>query len=336
MMTAPLALRVACALGAACALAIASPASAQAPAGLTGTVVVLNKQGANASFIDLATATVVATAPTGPGPHELVVSRDGSVAVGTDYGGQTLTVFGVPSASVLRTIDLGRYTRPHGIVFLPGDSLVAVTSESTGTVVIVRVADGEIVEALPTNAQGSHMVAATADGRTLWTGDMGSHTVTELARGSGSPVRALSAPEQPEAINVTPSGDRVIAGSNATGRVTAWTTSDGAATTVGEGFGWPYRIFFTPGVEQILVPDLRNEVLRFFDGDSYEELGRIAFAGEGPQGLILHPDGRHLFLSLSAANRIAIVDVGERRVVGYLPAGAGPDGIGYSARSVSR
>ena len=26
---------------------------------------------------------------------------------------------------------------------------------------------------------------------------------------------------------------------------------------------------------------------------SYEELGRIDFAGEGPQGLTLHPDGRH-------------------------------------------
>ena len=334
MKTTALAIVVAGALGV--ASAIASPGSAQGPDGLTGTVVVLNKQGATASFIDLATATVVGTAPTGPGPHELVVSRDGSVAVGTDYGGQTLTVFGVPSASVLRTIDLGRYTRPHGIVFLPGDSLVAVTSESTGTVVIVRIADGEIVEALSTNARGSHMVAATADGRTLWTGDMGSHTVTELARGRGTPVRALSAPEQPEAINVTPSGDRVIAGSNATGRVTAWTTSDGAATTVGEGFGWPYRIFFTHDVDQILVPDLRNEVLRFFDGDSYDELGRINFAGEGPQGLVLHPDGRHLFLSLSAANRIAIVDVDARQVVGYLPAGAGPDGIGYSGRTVTR
>jgi DNA-binding beta-propeller fold protein YncE len=71
--------------------------------------------------------------------------------------------------------------------------------------------------------------------------------------------------------------------------------------------------------------------VRFFDGDSYRELGRIAFPGEGPQGLTLHPDGVHLFLSLSSANRIAIIDIGRREVVGYLPAGNGPDGIGYSA-----
>lgn len=310
--------------------------AAQTPEGLGGTLIVLNKQGDDASFIDLASGEIVATVPTGPSPHELVASRDGRTAVGTDYGGRTLTVFDVGSATVSRTIDLGEYTRPHGIVFLEGDSLVAVTSETRGAVVIVRVADGDLVEVLDTGAQGSHMVAATADGRTLWTGDIGSNSVTELRRGAAGPVRVLAAPEQPEAVNVTPSGDRVFAGSNATGRVTAWTTADGAATTVAEGFGWPYRIFFTPGVERIVIPDLRGEVVRFFGGDSYEELGRLPFTGQAPQGLVLHGDGRHLFLSLSAAGRIAVIDVESRTVVATLPAGSGPDGIAWSPVTVAR
>jgi len=105
---------------------------------------------------------------------------------------------------------------------------------------------------------------------------------------------------------------------------------------VAEEFGWPYRVFLTPGVEQIIIPDLRRETLRFFDGDTYDELGNIEFPGEGPEGLILHPDGRHLFLSLSRGNRIAIVDIDTREVLGFLPAGAGPDGIGYSAMRVAR
>jgi DNA-binding beta-propeller fold protein YncE len=135
---------------------------------------------------------------------------------------------------------------------------------------------------------------------------------------------------------VTPSGDRVFAGSNETGRVTAWDTRSGDATTVAEGFGWPYRIFLTPGVEGIIVPDMGREVLRFFDGTTYEELGSIDFAGKAPQGLVLHPDGRHLFVSLSAADRVAVVDIEERVVVGSLPAGSRPDGIGYSPLSVAR
>jgi DNA-binding beta-propeller fold protein YncE len=315
-------------------LLAAAPAALSAQ--LNGTVAVANKSGANVSFVDVASGRILGTAPTGNGPHELVVSQDGRTAVVTDYGGggaggRTLTVIDVPGMSRTHTIQLGEFTRPHGLAFLPGDTHVAVTSETAGAVVVVELSSGDVTEVLRTEAAGSHMLGVTGDGQTLWTGDIGSNTVTELSRATGERVRALPAPSQPEAVNVTPDGSRVFAGSNATGRVTAWTTTDGEPTTIAEGFGWPYRVFLTPGIEQILIPDLGNEVLRFFDGDDYAERGRIAFPGEGPQGLVLHPDGRHLFLSLSRADRIAIVDIDAREVVGYLPAGAGPDGIGYSS-----
>jgi DNA-binding beta-propeller fold protein YncE len=230
---------------------------------------------------------------------------------------------------------LGRFTRPHGIAFLPGDSLVAVTAEAEGAVIVVRVSDGEIVQVLETEAAGSHMVGVTADGETMWTGDIGSNSVTELSRRGGR-VRALSAPAQPEAVNVTRDGSRVFAGSNSTGLVTVFHTADGSSETVAEGFGWPYRMFLTPDDSQLIVPDLRAEVLRFFDLGSYEELGSIAFPGQGPQGLTLHPNGRHLFLALSAAGKVAIIDIEHRVVVGELPAGERPDGIGYSPVTVNR
>lgn len=309
------------------------------PAGLYGTVVVVNKQGNDASFIDLETGDIVASAPTGTGPHELVVSPDGRLAVATNYGGgsaNTLTVFDIASAGVIRTIDLGRYTRPHGIAFMPDGDTVAVTSESTSHVVLARVSDGRVLNSILTEARGSHMLGLTGDGSTIWTGDMGSDTVTQLSVADGARIRSFPAPARPEAVNVTPDGARVFAGSNDTGRVTAFDTVDGTATPVAEGFGWPYRIFLTPGVEQIVIPDLEHETLRFFDGDTYAELGKIDFPGEGPQGLSLHPDGRHLFLSLARGNRIAVVDIDGRAVVGYLPAGEGPDGIGYSAVRVVR
>ena len=78
-------------------------------------------------------------------------------------------------------------------------------------------------------------LAVTADGETIWTGDMGSNTVTELSAGRGTRVRSLPAPAQPEAVNVAPDGGRVFAGSNATGRVTAWDTGSGEATPDGHG-----------------------------------------------------------------------------------------------------
>ena len=44
----------------------------------------------------------------------------------------------------------------------------------------------------------------------------------------------------------------------------------------------------------------------------------------------------HLHATLSSGGRIAVVDSEAREVVGYLPSGQGPDGIGCSAFRVRR
>jgi DNA-binding beta-propeller fold protein YncE len=52
----------------------------------------------------------------------------------------------------------------------------------------------------------------------------------------------------------------------------------------------------------------------------------------GPQGVIITPDGRYLFLSLSTQSRVAIIDMRSRQIVGYLGAGDTPDGVVYTTR----
>lgn len=316
-------------------LACASVPRAQVP-GLSGTLVVTNKGPGTATIIDVASGRALAELPTGDGPHEIVMTADGRTAVVTNYGGRadgsSLTVIDVPRRVVARTIDLGMYSRPHGIVFLPGDSLVAVTSETTEHVVVVHVAAGTVRRAIPTRHRGSHMVAGTADGSLLYTGDIGSNTVSELDARTGAFVRSFDVPAQPEAVNVLPDGSEVWVGSNATGRVSVVVPRDGAVTTAADGFGWPYRILFSPDARLVFLPDLRGETLRFLDRASRRELGRLAFPGGGPQGITITPDGRYLLQSLSRQSRVAIVDVRSREVVGYLAAGETPDGIAYSTQ----
>jgi YVTN family beta-propeller protein len=321
-------------------VAAAAPATAQV-SGLTGTLVITNKGPATATIIDVATGRALATLPTGQGPHEVVMSRDGRVAVVTDYGsqgpgGNTLTVIDVPGLRVTRTIDLGQYRRPHGIVFLPGDSLVAVTSESTGNVVIVSVAAGVVRSAIPTTQNGSHMVAATADGALMYTGNMGSHTVSQLDGRTGQFVKLWPVPNTPEAINVTPDGAEVWVGSNATGQVSVLDPKTGAVTTAAEGVSWPYRVLFSPDRRYTFIPDMRNEELRFLDRASRRELGRLTFPQGGPQGIAITPDGKYILQSLSRQARVAVIDVATRAVVGYIPAGETPDGIAYSTRTAGR
>ncbi|MEZ4586403.1 MAG: hypothetical protein R2909_08400 [Gemmatimonadales bacterium] len=319
-------------------LALAPAARAQV-AGLTGTLIVTNKSPSTATIIDVETGKTLATLPTGQGPHEVVLSSDGATAVVTDYAGapgNTLTVIDMATRRVVRTIDLGQYRRPHGIVYLPGDSLVAVTSEASGQVVVVSVSAGVVRRAVPTTQQGSHMVGVAADGIRAYTGNIGSNTVSALDLITGELKKTWEVPAQPEAINVTPDASEVWVGSNATGKVSVVRPATGQVETAAEGFGWPYRVLFSPDGKLVLLPDLRNEELRFLDRATRRELGRIAFPGGGPQGITITPDGRYALESMSKQARVAIIDVAKRAVVGYLQAGETPDGIGYTPRVFAR
>jgi DNA-binding beta-propeller fold protein YncE len=236
---------------------------------------------------------------------------------------------------VARTISLGEYRAPHGIAFLPGDSIVAVTSEATSNVVLVHVEHG-VRKAVATGNAGSHMVGVTADGKTGYTGNMGSHTVTRLDLATGAIVRVFPVPNVPEAINVTPDGREVWVGSNATGRVSVIDPTTGTVKTAADSVSWPYRVLFTPDVKTVVIPDMNRNEVRFLDRASHRELGRLSFPGGGPQGITVTPDGRHIFLSLSKEARIAVIDVQSRRVLGYIPAGATPDGVVYTTRVMAK
>lgn len=303
----------------------------------TGTLIVLNKGANTATFVDVASGDVVATLRTGRGPHELAVTTDGRWAVSTDYGGSnTLTVFDVSGPRVARTIDLGEYPRPHGAFFLPGDSIVAVTSEASRTVVLVQPFRGEIVAAIPTRADGSHMVAVTGSGETLYTGDMGAGTVSRLDVATRSKTRSYAVPATPEAITVSDDGSQVWVGSNAEGHVSIVDTESGAVDSALSGFQWPYRILILEDRNLVVIPDLRRSHVRFIDYANRRDISRLDLPGEGPQGVFVTPDGSTLFLSLSQSGQVAVIDVDTREIVRRIDVGATPDGIGWSPVVLTR
>lgn len=297
----------------------------------SGTLVVVNKNPSTADIIDLGSHEIVATLPTGSGPHEVAITGDGATAVITDYGantaGRTLTVIDVDNRSVRRTIDLGEHRRPHGIAFLPGDSLVAVTCEGSRSVVLVRVADGSIVQAISTAPAGSHMLAIVGDGSRIYTSDGNTNTVSELDLLAGRVTRTFPVPPRPEAITVTADGAEVWVGSNDEGTVSVIDTRTGRIETAAADFGWPYRILIAPDNHFALVPDLQHHELRVLDRASHAEMHRFSFPDAGPQGITLSPDGKTAYHSMSREARVAVINLERMVVTGYIETSPTPDGV---------
>jgi len=318
-------------------LSVPTVAAAQAPE-VGGTLIVVNKGAASASIVDVSTGQILKTLPTGEGPHEVVVSADGSTAVVTDYGarsgGNTLTVIDVPGLAVARTIDLGSHRRPHGIDFMPGDEIVAVTTEQSRHVVLVNVETGEIVSELPTEGDVSHMLAIPGSADLIYTSDIRDATVTEIEVARGASVRKFKVPVTPEAVGVTPDGSEVWVGSNDLGVVSVVDTESGEVTQALEGFGWPYRIVFSDDGKTALLPDLRGNELRIVDVDSRSDKARVSFPDAGPQSVVFSADGKYVFQTLSQQDRVAVIELETGTVIGYLPTGYRPDGVAHTARVI--
>jgi YVTN family beta-propeller protein len=313
-------------------LSVTIAAHADIPNGLSGTLIVLNKGGDDASFVDLASGETVATLPTGKGPHELVISSDGQWAIGTDYGGgNSLTVFDVRNLSVQQTINLDHHSRPHGILLVPGQNEVIVTSEENRTVALIDFVSGKTRQVISTGQSGSHMVALSENGSTAFTANGGSNSVSVIDLIGNRYVKSIDVPSQPEAITTNKAGSQIWVGSNDEGVVSVISVADGSMLAQWGGFGWPYRILLTRDESFAMVSDLRKGQLRFFDARSKTELGTINLPSTGPEGMTLHPDDRTLFLSLSAQNKILVIDILSRQVSGEYPAGSSPDGIAYSS-----
>ena len=310
---------------------LAASLSAQSQDGRTGTLVVLNKSEAMATFIDVASGGIVARLPTGRGPHELAMTKNGRWAVSTDYsGGNSLTVFDIENVRVDSTIDLSRYSRPHGAFFLQGDTVLAVTSEETSNVVLVNPFRREIVGSIGTGAGGSHMVAVTGDGGTLFTGNMRAASISKLDVASRSQTATFSVPGTPEAITVSQDGSEVWVGSNDEGVVSVVDIEAERVTSPLSGFDWPYRILIVPSHDLVVIPDMGRHVVRFVQHSSRTDIETLSLPDEGPQGVALTPDQGTLFLSLSVSGQIAVIDLETRQIVRRIESGETPDGIGWS------
>src|SRR5207248_2521064 len=184
---------------------LAAPiAHAQGPA-----LVVLNKAEASASIISLADGRTIATMPVGDGPHEIAISPDGQWAVAANYGGRTpgnsLTVLDLRNRRAVRAIDLGTYTRPHGIAWLPDGKRVVVTSEQAGAVVIVDVPNGRVDHAIATGQPG-HQLTLAKDGRHVWTANIATGSVSLVDLDHGKVVKTVVTGRGPEGNDVSPNG----------------------------------------------------------------------------------------------------------------------------------
>jgi YVTN family beta-propeller protein len=311
----------------------AAAATAQSPK--TGRLLVANQQSASASIIELSTGAVTHI-PVGNGPHEAAISPDGKWGFISIYGvggpqgaGNQIAVIDMNEKKVSRMIDLGTYTRPHAVVPVAGSPLkLYVTSETTQNIVIVDAEKGVVLGAVPTGAQGSHMVAVQSDAKRAYTANVGSGTMTALDMVSGKATGSVDIGPRSEGLATTPDGNEVWVGSNTANTVSVVNVATMKIDTVLSGFGVPYRMAISPDRKLAVIVEAQGNRLSVIDVATRKVLGPIDVGGS-PRGVAISPDSRLGYVTLGPENAVVVVDLTTRAVLSRHAVQTAPDGVAY-------
>jgi DNA-binding beta-propeller fold protein YncE len=335
------------------ALIVWSARAASAQDRPTGTLVVSNMNDHTATILDAATGRVLATLRTGRGPHEVAISHDGRWAAVSNYGprgepGNSITVIDVAGHAVARTIEIAVHQRPHGMAFLPGDSLLAVTAESSEAVLIIDFSSGATRRVLPTKGRLTHMLALSSDGRTMVSANIAAGTISLIDPAGADSTVAIPVTAAPEGVAITPDGGTAWVGSDRDSVVVVVDLESRQPVDTLRGFGLPYRLAITSDGKRAVVTDPMKAQVRIFDVSTRRERATIEIPADSivataevpgspsPEGVTVSPDGRWAFVTLQGRNRVITIDLDSARIVGWAPTGTWSDGIGYSPLTSAR
>ncbi|MBS3774920.1 MAG: beta-propeller fold lactonase family protein [Bacteroidales bacterium] len=320
--------------------------------GQSGTIVVGNKSGNTVSFIDRSTGKTITTLPTGVQPHEVEVSGGGRWAVVANYGdrenpGNTLSVYNVKQASQARTIELGKNTRPHGLDWIPGTSKILVTTEGSKKLLVVDVKEGEILKALDTRREISHMVAVTPDGQRAFVSSIRSGDVTVFSLPRGERLAQLYSGKGAEGLAVSPDGKEVWVTNRADNTLAVFDAKSLERIETLSCGDFPIRAKFSPNGRYFVVSNAQSGDVAIFHANNKKLIKKIQmrppvpedkdpqryfseFEGTSvPIGVVV-PDNRTAYISNTRSDVVTVIDLGKLTIRGHYEAGKEPDGINFS------
>jgi YVTN family beta-propeller protein len=143
----------------------------------------LSKRNHTLAIVDPNTLQVIARAPVGADPHEVIASSDGKTAYVSIYGGgryHALSVIDLVGQKALADIDTGALNGPHGLAFVGGK--VWFTAEGAKAIASYDPVSARIDWIMGTGQNRTHMLYVTADEKKIYTTNVSSGTVSILEK----------------------------------------------------------------------------------------------------------------------------------------------------------
>lgn len=305
-----------------------------------GILVVLNKSGYTAMIIDMETREVLAELPTGAAPHEAVISPDGTLAIASNYGeydgdpGHTLTVIDLQEKDVDREIDLGDYTRPHGLAWFSDGEHLAVTAEGKQALIVLHLPTEEIIKEIVTGQERSHIVVLSDDETRAYVANIDFGTMSVIDLENEEVITTIETGEGAEGIAISPEESELWITNRYEDTISIIDLDTYLVTETLQGGSFPIRANFTPDGGHVLVANMQSGDVSVFEVETRTEIMRIDLEPEsdenaGPVGMLVIPENR-ILVAGTQTDRLYVIDLETFEVIDHIPTGAEPDGMAFT------
>lgn len=323
----------------------------------------LSKRNHTLAIVNPSTLQVIARAPVGPDPHEVIASSDGKTAYVSIYGGgryHALSVIDLAGHKALPDIDTGALNGPHGLAFVGGK--VWFTAEGAKAVATYNPVSAKIDWIMGTGQNRTHMIYVTPDEKQIYTTNVSSATVSILEKvtlppfgpppGMRPPQGSSPPPPPPggnqprkdwneivipvgkgdEGFDVSPDGRELWTANAQDGTLSVvdLATRTVTATLDSKTFG-ANRLKFTPDGKLVLISSLRDGHLVIYDAASRKEFKRVQI-GHGAAGILMDREGNRAFIACGPDNYVAVLDLKTLEVTSHFDVGGEPDGLAWAVR----
>ena len=327
----------------------------------------LSKRDHTLAIVDPESLQIVARAPVGPDPHEVVASADGKTAFVSIYGGgryHALSVIDLVAKKALPDIDTGALNGPHGLASVGGK--IWFTAEGAKAIATYDPASAKIDWIMGTGQDRTHMLFVTQDQKRIYTTNVSSATVTILEKvtlpamgpppawmhppvGATQPPPDAMPPDagQPrmgwvetvipvgkgdEGFDVSPNGRELWTANAQDGTLSVidLTTRKVDAALDAKAFG-ANRLKFSPDGKLVLISLLGGSDLVIYDVSSRKEVKRVP-VGHGAAGILIDSIANRAFIACGPDNYVAVLDLNTLEVIGHVDVGGEPDGLAWAVQ----
>ena len=181
------------------AISVSSAIGVVAQATPSRSLLALSKRNHTLAIVNPSTLQVIASAPVGPDPHEVIASSDGKTAYVSIYGGgryHTLSVIDLVRQKALPDIDTGALNGPHGLAF--AGEKVWFTAEGAKAVATYDPVSAKIDWIMGTGQNRTHMIYVTPNEKRIYTTNVSSATVSILEKVTLPPMSPPPGMPQPQ------------------------------------------------------------------------------------------------------------------------------------------